>query len=102
ADLEPYSELQKADGELGVDVCFKRTDLALFDLDASSRTIRCNLVEFKCYSEVGDLTKYESLKKSIAEQISESERVIQRHFDLTRTTPDRPDRLVKTQKLCVL
>ncbi|MBF4410145.1 hypothetical protein EA831_20115, partial [Vibrio anguillarum] len=25
-----------------------------------------------------------------------------RHFDLTRTTPDRPDRLVKTQKLCVL
>ncbi|EEY50714.1 hypothetical protein VIH_002347 [Vibrio cholerae CT 5369-93] len=102
AHLELYSELQKADGELGADVSFKRTDLALFDLDASSRTIRCNLVEVKCYSEVGDLTKYESLKKSIAEQISESERVIQRHFDSTRTTPDRPDRLVKTQKLCVL
>lgn len=102
AHLELYSELQKADGELGADVSFKRTDLALFDLDASSRIIRCNLVEVKCYSEVGDLTKYESLKKRIAEQISESERVIQRHFDLTRTTPDRPDRLVKTQKLCVL
>lgn len=102
AHLELYSELQKADGELGAEISFKRTDLALFDLDASSRTIRCNLVEVKCYSEVGDLTKYESLKKSIAEQISESERVIQRHFDLTRTTPDRPDRLVKTQKLCVL
>ncbi|MEQ4702629.1 methylation-associated defense system ATP-binding protein MAD8 [Providencia huaxiensis] len=102
AHLELYSELQKADGELGADISFKRTDLALFDLDASSRTIRCNLVEVKCYSEVGDMTKYESLKKCIAEQISESERVIQRHFDLTRTTPDRPDRLVKTQKLCVL
>lgn len=102
AHLELYAELQKGDGELGADVSFKRTDLALFDLDAASRTIRCNLVEVKCYSEVGDLTKYESLKKSIAEQISESERVIQRHFDLTRTTPDRPDRLVKTQKLCVL
>ncbi|HAV5769530.1 TPA: ATP-binding protein [Acinetobacter baumannii] len=102
AHLELYTELQKGDGELGADVSFKRTDLALFDLDAASRTIRCNLVEVKCYSEVGDLTKYERLKKSIAEQISESERVIQRHFDLTRTTPDRPDRLVKTQKLCVL
>ena len=102
AHLDLYAELQKGDGELGADVSFKRTDLALFDLDAASRTIRCNLVEVKCYSEVGDLTKYESLKKSIAEQISESERVIQRHFDLMRTTPDRPDRLVKTQKLCVL
>jgi len=102
AHLELYSELQKADGELGAEISFKRTDMALFDLDASSRTIRCNLIEVKCYSEVGDLTKYESLKKSIAAQISESERVIQRHFDLTRTTPDRPDRLVKTQKLSVL
>jgi DNA phosphorothioation-dependent restriction protein DptH len=102
AHLELYSELQKANGELGAEISFKRTDLALFDLDAASRTIRCNLIEVKCYSEVGDLTKYESLKKSIAEQISESERVIQRHFDLTRTSPDRPDRLVKTQKLCVL
>ncbi|AEP29400.1 methylation-associated defense system ATP-binding protein MAD8 [Brumicola nitratireducens] len=102
AHLELYSELQKADGELGAEISFKRTDLALFDLDASSRTIRCNLIEVKCYSEVGDLTKYESLKKSIATQISESERVLQRHFDLTRTSPDRPDRLVKTQKLCVL
>lgn len=102
AHLELYAELQKADGELGAEISLKRTDLALFDLDASSRTIRCNLVEVKCYSEVGNMTKYESLKKSIAEQISESERVIQRHFDLTRTSPDRPDRLVKTQKLCVL
>ncbi|MFA0223247.1 ATP-binding protein, partial [Vibrio splendidus] len=102
AHLELYAELQKADGELGSEISFKRTDLVLFDLDASSRTIRCNLVEVKCYSEVGDLSKYESLKKSIATQISESERVLQRHFDLTRTSPDRPDRLVKTQKLCVL
>ena len=102
AHIELYSELQKADGELGSEISFKRTDLALFDLDASTRTIRCNLIEVKCYSEVGDLSKYETLKKTIAEQISESEKVLQRHFDLGRTSPDRPDRLVKTQKLCVL
>ncbi|MCC2523579.1 methylation-associated defense system ATP-binding protein MAD8 [Vibrio coralliilyticus] len=102
AHLELYSELKKADAELGSEISLKRTDLALFDLDAESRTVRCNLIEVKCYSEVGDLAKYETLKKGIAEQISESERVLQRHFDLDRSTPDRPDRLVKTQKLCVL
>jgi DNA phosphorothioation-dependent restriction protein DptH len=102
AHLELYTDLQKADAELGGEISLKRTDLALFDLDVSSRMIRCNLVEVKCYSEVGDLGKYEGLKKRIAEQISESERVIQRHFDLERTTPDRPDRLIKTQRLCEL
>ena len=102
AHLELYADLQKADAELGGEVSLKRTDLALFDLDVSSRMIRCNLVEVKCYSEVGDPGKYESLKKRIAEQISESERIIQRHFDLHRTTPDRPDRLLKTQRLCEL
>ncbi|MCK5665618.1 MAG: ATP-binding protein, partial [Thiotrichaceae bacterium] len=102
AHLELYTDLQKADAELGGEVNLKRTDIALFDLDADSRTIRCNLIEVKCYSEIGDMAQYESLKKRIAEQISESERVIQRHFDIDRTTPDRPDRLLKTQRLCVL
>ncbi|MFT4927250.1 MAG: DNA phosphorothioation-dependent restriction protein DptH, partial [Phenylobacterium sp.] len=102
AHLELYSQLQKAEGELGVDISFKRSDLALFDLDARSRTVRCNLVEVKCYSQVGDLASYQALKRTIAEQIAESQRVIQRHFDLTRTAHDRPDRLVKTQQLSVL
>ena len=102
AHLELYTELQKSDSELGSEVSLKRTDIALFDLDVSSRTIRCNLVEVKCHSEVGDLGKYDTLKKRIAEQISESERVLQRHFDLDRSSPDRPDRLIKTQRLCVL
>ena len=102
AHLELYTDLQKSDSELGSEVSLKRTDIALFDLDVSSRTIRCNLIEVKCYSEVGDLGKYDALKKGITEQISESERVLQRHFDLERTSPDRPDRLIKTQRLCQL
>ena len=102
AHLELYTDLQKSDAELGGEVSLKRTDLALFDLDADSRTIRCNLIEVKCYTDVGDLAQYEILKKRISEQITESERVLQRHFDLDLTTPDRPDRLLKTQRLCVL
>ena len=53
---------------------FKRTDLALFDLDAKARTITCRLVEVKCYNQVGDLSAFNALKDSIAEQIAQSGR----------------------------
>ena len=71
-------------------------------MDVKNKTVRCNLVEVKCYSDVGDMASYSKLKESIAQQISQSERVLQQHFDPHRTSPDRPDRLVRTQKLCVL
>ena len=102
AHLELYQELQKSADELGDSMSLKRTDLALFDFDATSKTLRCNLVEVKCYSDVGDMASYNNLKESIAQQVSQSERVLQQHFDPHRTTPDRPDRLIRTQKLCVL
>ncbi len=102
AHLELYHELQKSADELGDSMSLKRTDLALFDFDAASKTLRCNLVEVKCYSDVGDMASYSNLKESIAQQISQSERVLQQHFDPHRTIPDRPDRLIRTQKLCVL
>ena len=102
AHLELYQEIQKSADELGDALSLKRTDLALFDLDAQNRTLRCNLVEVKCYSEVGDMASYQKLKETIAQQISQSERVLQQHFDMNRTSSDRPDRLIRTQKLCVL
>ncbi|MDF1522737.1 MAG: hypothetical protein P1P87_07960 [Trueperaceae bacterium] len=55
AHLELYRVLKKSADELGDEVSFKRTDLALFDLDAKARTITCRLVEVKCYNQVGDL-----------------------------------------------
>jgi DNA phosphorothioation-dependent restriction protein DptH len=102
AHLELYNELQQNAEELGDSHSLKRTDLALFDMDAKNKTVRCNLVEVKCYADVGDMSSYSKLKESIAQQISQSERVLQQHFDPHRTSPDRPDRLVRTQKLCVL
>lgn len=102
AHLELYQELQQSADELGDSLSLQRTDLALFDMDAKNKTVRCNLVEVKCYADVGDMASYSKLKESIAQQISQSERVLQQHFDPHRTLPDRPDRLVRTQKLCVL
>lgn len=102
AHLELYQELSQAADELGDAMSLKRTDLALFDFDAANKTLRCNLIEVKCYTEVGSLAAYGTLKESIAAQISQSERVLQSHFDPHRTSPDRPDRLIRTQKLCVL
>lgn len=102
AHLDLYRELHKQADEMGGDVSFKRTDLALFDLDSARRTVTCRLVEVKCYSSVGDLDAYARLKERIAEQVAQSEEVLGRHYDPHRTQPDRSDRLVKTREFSLL
>ena len=87
---------------IGDEVTLRRTDLALFDFDLGTRTVSCNLVEVKCYAQRLGLSGYGQLKARMTEQLDESERVLQRHFDPRRTTPDRPDRLLKTRELAVL
>ncbi len=102
AHLELYKALRQNAMELGDDVSFRRTDLALFDLDPNGRMITCRLVEVKCYSQVGDMAAYEQLKTSIAEQISQTEHVVSYHFDPNRNKIDRPDRPVKNCDLAAL
>ncbi|BBZ99844.1 hypothetical protein BDHH15_07440 [Bradyrhizobium diazoefficiens] len=102
AHLELYRVLKAHASELGDEVSFRRTDLGLFDLDLTQRTVTCRLVEVKCYSGVGDLAQYNALKASIAEQIAQSEHVLAHHFDPQRTQQDRPDRAFKTRELALL
>ena len=87
---------------IGDEVSVRRTDLALFDLDLAKRTITCNLVEVKCYTQNLGLSGYGQLKEHIAEQLDQSERVLRNHFDPRNATPDRPDRLLKTRELATL
>ena len=87
---------------IGDEVTVRRTDLALFDLDLANRTITCNLVEVKCYAQQLGLSGYGHLKEQMVEQLNQSERVIQMHFDPQRAAPDRPDRLLKTRELSTL
>lgn len=100
--LDLYHSLKQGADELGNEVSFKRTDLGLFDLDTARRIVTCRLVEVKCYSGVGELTAYNALKSSIAEQIGQSEQVLAYHFDPQRTPQDRPDRAFKTRELALL
>jgi ABC-type branched-subunit amino acid transport system ATPase component len=102
AHLELYKALRQTAEEMGDDVSFRRTDLALFDLDPSSREVTCRLVEVKCYSQVGDVAAYAHLKASIAEQIAQTEEVIAYHFDPSRAEIDRPDRPMKNRDLAAL
>lgn len=102
AHLELYASLRQSAAELGDEVSFRRTDLALFDLDPATQTVTCRLVEVKCYSQVGDLSAYEQLKASIAEQIGQTERVIAHHFDPELHEQDRPDRAIKNRDLAAL
>lgn len=102
AHLELYSALRQHALEIGDEVSFRRTDLALFDLDLSSRVITCRLVEVKCYTSVGEVAAYEQLKSGIAEQISQTEHVISHHFDPNLSEVDRPDRPIKNRDLSAL
>jgi hypothetical protein len=102
AHLELYQALRQNAEELGDEVNFRRTDLALFDLDPASRVVTCRLVEVKCYSQVGDLSVYTQLKASIAEQIAQTERVLAHHFDPRFGEVERPDRAIKNRDLAAL
>jgi hypothetical protein len=103
--LDAHTDLYHSSGDTDDQtegISLQRTDLALFDLDLASRTITCNLVEVKCYSQVGDFAAYNQLKERIAGQVNQSERILQRHFDPAMKTPDRPDRLLKSRELAQL
>lgn len=102
AHLELYKALKQSAEEMGDDICFRRTDLALFDLDPANRLVTCRLVEVKCYSQVGDVAAYAQLKASIADQIAQSERVLAYHFDPKQADVDRPDRSIKNRDLAAL
>ena len=103
AHLDLYRPLQKNADEFGDEISLKRTDLALFDLDASNMVVNCRLVEVKCYQAAGSLSALSQLKTTIADQIQQSQRALQHHFDpqLCGAT-DRPDRIIKTQELIAL
>ena len=96
-----YTAMNQADA-IGDEVTLRRTDLALFDLDLARRAMTCSLVEVKCCARKLGLSGYGQLKERMVEQLSQSERVLRMHFDPRRTTPDRPDRLLKTRELAVL
>lgn len=84
-------------------VTLQRTDFALFELDLEMRTITCRLVEVKCYAHATSVAAYQQLKETIAQQIGNSELILQHQFDPQfDDTRDRPDRALKTRELSLL
>ncbi|MEZ6081087.1 MAG: hypothetical protein R3C56_37105 [Pirellulaceae bacterium] len=102
AHIDLYRESKQNAVDLQEEVSLKRTDLALFDLNAAKRVITCNLIEVKCYSSAGNLSQFAQLKDSIAEQLETSEKVLRLHFDPRLHSPDRIDRIFKTAELSKL
>lgn len=100
--LNFYGEVQAAADARGEAASLRRTDLALFDLRPGEKIITCNLVEVKAYGQIGGLGNYATLRESVAEQLYESEKALQLHFDPSRSNPDRPDRAYKAHQLRVI
>lgn len=98
--LELYQEARRTAGQdIGDAVSLKRTDLALWGLDARRRLITCRLVEVKCYSSLPGTAGYEQLKERIAGQLSNSEEILATRFDPDHDLADRPDRTVRNAEL---
>lgn len=101
--LELYREARTtAAAGIGEAVTLRRTDLALWSLDARRRTITCRLVEVKCHSSVSGAAGFEQLQGEIAEQLASSEKVLREQFDPAAAVPDRPDRAVRNAELASL
>jgi hypothetical protein len=93
-----YSSKRFAE-ELGESLSISRADIALFDVDKERRVIQCNLIEVKCYRDVGGVGAFVHLKETISEQLNLSETTLRQHFDPLLQQPDRPDRAIKSREL---
>ncbi|WP_274912538.1 methylation-associated defense system ATP-binding protein MAD8 [Streptomyces sp. WZ-12] len=99
AHPELYAEVRRQARELGDAHSFQRSDLALFHLDARTRTITCRLVEVKCYTALDDIGAYQRLKAKVTQQLGRSQTVLTESFDPAHINPDRVDRPVKNLAL---
>ncbi|MEV7706917.1 ATP-binding protein [Mesorhizobium sp. B2-3-3] len=99
AHPELYAEVRRQARELGDALSFQRSDVALFHLDARTRTITCRLVEVKCYTALDDIGAYQRLKTKVIQQLGRSQTVLTESFDPAHITPDRVDRPVKNLAL---
>ncbi|MEV5655946.1 hypothetical protein [Streptomyces sp. NPDC052291] len=99
AHPELYAEARRQARELGDALSFQRSDLALFHLDARTRTVTCRLVEVKCYTALDDIGAYQRLKTKVTQQLGRSQTVLTESFDPAHATRDRVDRPVKNLAL---
>ncbi|WP_375478402.1 ATP-binding protein [uncultured Nostoc sp.] len=98
AHIELFQKAKQQAEALGNSVTLQRTDLALFDLNVTTRTIVCNLVEVKCYARVGSVSNFNRLKDEISEQINQSKNVLCLHFE----PKERPDFLLKIREFATI
>ena len=100
--LDLFLGAQRQSNDIADEISLKRTDLAIFDIDSSTMTLTCRLVEVKCYKNAGGpLSSLDSLRANIAEQLLQSEKALRQHFE-PQDEKDRPDRVLKTQELITL
>ncbi len=98
AHIELFQKAKQQAEVLGNSVTLQRTDLALFDLNITTRTIVCNLVEVKCYAQVRSISDFNRLKDEISEQINQSKNVLCLHFE----PQERPDFLLKIREFATI
>ncbi len=102
AHLELYRDARRRTDEVAEGVGLRRTDLALFSLDAAGHTITCRLVEVKCVGSLPSVSDLQKLREMIIAQLDGSAAVLTENFDPAAAKDDRPDRTVRNAELATL
>ncbi|MFJ7210733.1 hypothetical protein [Amycolatopsis sp. NPDC098790] len=102
AHLELYRDARRRANEIAESVGLRRTDLALFTLNAAQKTITCRLIEVKCVGSLSGLGDVQRLRDTITAQLDGSAAVLAENFDPAATANDRPDRSVRNAELATL
>jgi hypothetical protein len=102
AHLELYRDARRRADEVAESVDLRRTDLALFTLNAAQRTVTCRLIEVKCVGSLAGIGDLQKLRDTITAQLEGSAAVLTENFDPAATASDRPDRTVRNAELATL
>ena len=102
ADL--FSTARQETERLGQTLSLRRTDMLLVELEPKDCSITFHLIEVKFRSNAGSggLVAQSDLKREIADQLENSFQVLSRLYDPEYHSPDRFDRLIRTQELTTL
>lgn len=100
--IDIHKELFDSMSNNNEDASAKRADLLIINLDTINKDIHFHVVEIKCRTNAGNELQVSELKGRMAEQMDNTIKCLQYHFDPDYKIPDRLDRVFKVKEFISL
>lgn len=96
--IDIHKELFERMSSNNEDSSAKRADLLVVNCDTVNREIHFHVIEVKCRTNAGNEWQVNELKTRMAEQMDNTIKCLQYHFDASYKIPDRLDRVFKIKE----